>query len=306
MTLIAGPYTEEATSRFVEVDGVPIHYHDVGSGEPVICINAWGPGMTAWFTYHRNVEALAANHRVLLVDPIHSGRSGTALNTGDQPEMHRDFMCRYIAGFMDALGVERAPVIGISTGGTTALCFAILYPERVSSLVLSGCGISNGDNALLFNPVFYDEETAEIVCRQEGIKLGFAATLDPSRENIEKFMKEGLVFDPRLMTTEHIDYVCAVANDEKFNAPRGETAASLFKNFVIHNNLPDLPRFTTPVLFFHGRYDTVVSPEVAVQAVGLMPNCRVVLLRCGNLVPFEKPDDFNRITLAFLAGQHAT
>ena len=300
MALDAGPYTEAATSKYIEVDGVPIHYNEAGSGEPLICINAWGEGMTAWFTYHRNLEELAENYRVLLLDPIHTGRSGTAFAESTTPELHRALVCRYIKGFMDALGIEQAAMIGTSTGGTTALCFALLYPGSVSKIVLSGCGISNGDNALLFNPVFYDEETAEIVCRQEGIKLGLAAMMDPSRDNIERFAKEALVFNSNLITDEHVDHMCTLAN-EAGSADKRKHLDSFYASFLVHNNLPDLPKFKIPTLFFHGRYDNVVSPEVAVQAVGLIPDCRVVLLRCGNLLPFEKPDDFSSITLGFLA-----
>ncbi|MGQ4601236.1 alpha/beta fold hydrolase [Nocardia sp. R6R-6] len=299
MTLHAGPFTEESTSKYVEVDGVRIHYNEMGAGEPLICLSAWGEGMTSWFTYHRNVEELAKHYRVLLLDPIHAGRSMTPANDQMAPSLHREVACRYIKGFMDELDIDRAALIGTSTGGTTAICFGILFPERVTKLVISGCGISNGDNALLFNPVFYDED-GQIQCRQEGIKLGIAAMVEPTRANVEKLLKEGMVFDSGQITDKHIDYMFEVATDPVIKADRIRSAAGYYASYVNYNNLPDLWKFQIPTLFFHGRYDVTVSPEVAVQAVGLMPECRVVLLRCGHLVPFEMPEDFNTMTLGFL------
>ncbi|MGQ4619388.1 alpha/beta fold hydrolase [Nocardia sp. R7R-8] len=298
--LTAGPYAEESTARTIEVDGVRIHYHEAGSGDPLICLNAWGEGMTSWFTYHRNLEAFAEHYRVLLVDPIHSGRSLTPATLDGSAEVDRATINRYLAGFMDALNITRAPLIGTSTGGTTALLFALTYPDRVTRLVLSGCGISNGDNALLFNPVFYDDD-GQIVVRQEGIKLGLAAITDPTRENIARMLREGFVFRPESIQSEHIDHLVAVSSDPELRADREDTREAFFSASYQHRStLPDLPRFTTPTLFFHGRYDIVVSPEVALAAVSLIPNCRTVFLRCGNLVPFEQPEDFNQITLGFL------
>ncbi|WP_192582125.1 alpha/beta fold hydrolase [Rhodococcus wratislaviensis] len=300
MSLNAGLLTEESTSRYLDIDGVKLHYSEAGSGPPLVCLNAWGEGVTAWFTYHKNFEALAASHRVLLLDPPHSGRSDPAPANELRPEQRREIVCRYIARFMDALGLDEVSLIGTSTGGTTALYFAQLYPDRVSRLVLSGCGVSNGDNALLFNPVFYDDETSDVVCRQEGIKLGLAAMLDPSRSNIERFAREALVFDEKIIGDEHVEYLVNVAA-QPTSARKREELHHFYGNFVTHNNLSDLTKMKIPTLFFHGRYDNVVSPEVAVQTVGLIPNCRTVLLRCGNLLPFEKPRDFNAMTLAFLA-----
>ena len=298
--LTAGPHTEQATARSIDVDGVLVHYHEAGSGPPLICLNAWGEGMSAWFTYHRNLEELANHYRVLLVDPIHSGRSLTPADIDGSPELNRATICRYLAGFMDALGIEKTAMIGTSTGGTTALLFSLTYPDRVTKLVLSGCGISNGDNALLFNPVFYDD-SGDIVVRQEGIKLGLAAITNPTDENIARMLKEGLVFRSDRIEETHINHLIGVSNDPVLRSDRERTWTAFAAASYGHSStLAQLPKFAIPTLFFHGRYDIVVSPEVALTAVSLIPDCRVVLLRCGNLVPFEEPQDFNRITLGFL------
>jgi pimeloyl-ACP methyl ester carboxylesterase len=283
MTLTAGRFTEEGTSKFVNVDGVELHYHEAGEGEPLVCLNGFGPGMSAWLTYYRNLEALSQNYRVLLVDTPGFGRSQPIV-VDNEPGHAVD--ARYIKGLMDALDIEKASLIGISQGGTTALIFSLNYTERVTKLVMAGCNASIGGNVFLFNPP-----------SMEGIRLAGEASRDPSRENIKRSLK-ALVFNEAATTDELVDHMYALANNIELAEAR-RVAQSKSKR-TRQNLLNELPSFTKPVLDFHGRYDLVVSPENAVQMVGLFPDVRVVLLRCGNLVSVEMPDQFNRMTLDFL------
>ena len=58
-------YIEADTSRYVEVDGINIHFNDAGQGEIVIMLHGSGPGASGWSNFNRNIDALAATHRVL-------------------------------------------------------------------------------------------------------------------------------------------------------------------------------------------------------------------------------------------------
>jgi hypothetical protein len=50
--------TEADTSKTIQAGGITVHYHDIGSGEPVLFLH-YGPGTTAWITFHKTVGALS-------------------------------------------------------------------------------------------------------------------------------------------------------------------------------------------------------------------------------------------------------
>ena len=99
-------------------------------------LHGGGPGATAWGNYHRNIDAFAAAHRVLLVDLPQFGRSDSPVLTEDRPLAN----ARILRDFFDAVDIPRVSLIGNSLGGATAIEFAIRYPERVDKLVLMGAG----------------------------------------------------------------------------------------------------------------------------------------------------------------------
>ncbi len=47
--------TEAGTSKTIQAGGMTVHYHDVGSGQPVLFLHSYGPGTTAWITFHKAV-----------------------------------------------------------------------------------------------------------------------------------------------------------------------------------------------------------------------------------------------------------
>ena len=46
-------FTEASTSKTVQVDGMNVHYHEVGSGYPLVMLHSYGPGTTGWITFHK-------------------------------------------------------------------------------------------------------------------------------------------------------------------------------------------------------------------------------------------------------------
>ena len=68
--------TEAGTSRTIQVGGqvggeaggMTVHYHDVGGGEPVLFLHSYGPGTTAWITFHKTIGVFSQHFRCLLMD----------------------------------------------------------------------------------------------------------------------------------------------------------------------------------------------------------------------------------------------
>lgn len=118
--------------RLVEVNGTFLAHRDDGTGEPVVLVNGGGMDMRQWDAAARGLQA--AGFRVIRYDP--RGWGGSPAGEGPHAE-HDD-----LAGLLDALGIQRADVVGMSWGGGVAIDAALAHPGRVRRLVLVGPAVS--------------------------------------------------------------------------------------------------------------------------------------------------------------------
>jgi pimeloyl-ACP methyl ester carboxylesterase len=105
-----------------------LHYDDHGRGPVVLFLQGVGVGRCAWAAQTRE---LSSSFRCIAVD--HRGIGGS---DGDLADLSVDRMARDALALLDALGIERAHVVGHSLGGVVAQRLALLAPERSSSLAL--------------------------------------------------------------------------------------------------------------------------------------------------------------------------
>ena len=116
-------------STFLTFDGHRIHLTERGAGEPVLLVHGFADSA---YTWHRNVDVLAgAGFHVLAYDQPGHGESSL-------PRGYRfgvDDLAGVALGVLDALGVERAHVVGSSMGGGVALYLAVHHPDRVCRVV---------------------------------------------------------------------------------------------------------------------------------------------------------------------------
>jgi pimeloyl-ACP methyl ester carboxylesterase len=129
-------YTTPA-SRFLNVDGVRIHYRDEGSGPPLVLIHANFGSLLSWDGW---IDTLKARHRILRFDMTGHGLTGPD-PSGDY-SMERTV--QLTERFVDALGLTRFSIGGTSIGGTVAMHYAAAHPERVERLILLSPGALEG------------------------------------------------------------------------------------------------------------------------------------------------------------------
>jgi len=114
----------------VRLNGVDLHYREMGSGEPLLLIHGFGScGMDSWGDF---TEELAKHYRLIIVDQRGHGRS-----TGEDRFSHRASANDMLA-LLDHLKISRTRAMGISSGGMTLYHVAIKAPQRLSSLVTIG------------------------------------------------------------------------------------------------------------------------------------------------------------------------
>jgi pimeloyl-ACP methyl ester carboxylesterase len=124
----------------VDAAGDRIHYVEQGNGSPVLLIHgAYGSGTK--FLQTDFGTTLAERYRVVAPDSLAHGGSDTPADPTLYGARRRAF---HLAAVLDALGIERAHVVGYSMGGWMASALAAFYPERVASLAIGGWDVVNG------------------------------------------------------------------------------------------------------------------------------------------------------------------
>src|SRR6201988_5081673 len=177
----------ESTSRYAEVRGkgpaMRLHYHEagVGNSEIVVLLHGGGPGASSWSNFSKNIAVLAQHFHVLAVDQPGYGHS----DKHTEHEQYNRYSATALLNLFDHLGIERAALVGNSLGGGTAVRFALDNPDRAGQPGVVGPG---GLSVNLFAP----DPT-------EGVKLLGKFAAEPTRENIEKFLRI-MVFDQKLIT----------------------------------------------------------------------------------------------------------
>jgi len=274
--------TEAATSKTVTAGGMTVHYHDLGAGEPVLFLHSYGPGTTAWITFHKVVGELSRHYRCILMDLPNFSKTG--------PIVYREgvhaLQARTAVALLDALRIDRAPWVGNSQGGQSAMVAAIHHPERVTKFVMGGSHIgTGGDRYLMANRP------------SEGARTTQQTIADPSRENIRRYLRVH-IDDEALVTDELVDYIHhAHTWSPEFLAARAQSVS------LPHDYTPALANIAAPVLLIHGRYDRMVPFEVSIAILNHITDSRLVLLNnCGHWAPFEKPAEWTAQVLAFLRG----
>ncbi|TBW02132.1 alpha/beta fold hydrolase [Azotobacter chroococcum] len=287
MTTITQALTEASTSRFARIrEGdldLQLHYNDCGAGaETVVMLHGSGPGASGWANFNRNVEPLvAAGYRVILMDCPGWSKSDPIVCSGSRSDLN----ARALKGLLDAIGIDRAHLIGNSMGGHSAVAFALANPERVGKLVLMGGGTGG---ASPFAPM-----------PTEGIKLLQGLYREPTIDNLKKMMSV-FVYDTSELTEElfqtRLDNMLSRRDHlENFVASLAANPRQ-FPDFA-----PRLAEITAQTLIVWGSNDRFVPMDTGLRLLAGLPNAELhVFNRCGHWAQWEHADTFNRMVLDFL------
>ena len=114
--------------RHIDVEGHRVRYLTAGEGPPLVLLHGVGTSSGEWSWV---LPALAHNNLVYAIDlPGYDG-------SYEPPDYSPAYTASFVSSFLDAVGVERAVIVGNSFGGLVSLHLALSNPARVSALVLS-------------------------------------------------------------------------------------------------------------------------------------------------------------------------
>lgn len=276
--------TNAPESHFAEVDGVNLHYHDIGSGEPLVLLHGGGPGASGWSNYSRNVEALSQGFRLIIPDLVGYGKS-------DKPALEGPRFAIYakgILGLLSKIGITKAHVVGNSLGGGTAIKMVLDAPERIGRLVLMG-------PAGLLAP---STPMPTVGVRQI---MEFYSGEGPTREKLRAFLQT-MIYDSSFLTEDLLDdrMVAATQPDLLANPPLGKGGPPPIEALWKEN----LSGISHETLILWGREDRVNPMDMHLTLLSQLPNAQfTVFTRCGHWVQWEKAKAFNALVAAFVGGE---
>jgi pimeloyl-ACP methyl ester carboxylesterase len=115
-------------------DGVKLYVEETGTGTPIIFVHEFAGDHRSW---EPQVRAFARYYRCI----TYSARGFPPSDIPSDPGAYSQARARDdIKAVLDALGIDKAHIVGLSMGGFATLHFGFSYPERALSLVVGGCG----------------------------------------------------------------------------------------------------------------------------------------------------------------------
>lgn len=277
--------TRPAGLRFRAVDTAAgkISVMESGEGSPVLMLHGLGATKASFLP---TITALADDHRVIAMDLPGFGDSDKPLRGAYDAAFFADAA----VALLDALGIDRAAVVGNSMGGRAAIEVGLRHPDRVERLVLLAPSLAWLRSRRWAKPL-----------RLVPPKLG---AIQPAPRRVV----EGIV--RRVVPGAREDWTAAGVDEflRAYLHPRGRAAfyAAARNIYLEEPHGPDgfwtrLPTLQPEALFVWGRQDGLVPIGFARHVESALPNARHLELDCGHVPQLEAPRQTHRAMARFLA-----
>jgi 3-oxoadipate enol-lactonase len=251
-------------AQAIAADGTRLYYERTGAGAPVLLVMGLGMNATGWW---RTVPVLGENLEVIAFDNRGAGRS-------DVPEgpYTAEMMADDAMAVLDAAGVQKAHVYGISLGGMVAQTIALRHPDRVDRLVL-GATTPGGPRH-----VRSDDEVLRLVGARGMLTAELAAWASVpinyarrTREEAAQRIAEDIVRRLRYPIT----------------GPGYGGQLAVAMHFAVGDGAREIG---APTLVVHGDEDVLVRPENGALLAELIPNATLrVWPGAAHLYPTDEP-----------------
>jgi pimeloyl-ACP methyl ester carboxylesterase len=269
----------------IDIDGVPVNYVDVGSGdeEPAVLVHGLGG---QWQNWLENIPRLALDRRVLAMDLPGFGLTPMP----EDEEISIPGYGRCVNALCDKLGLGEIDLVGNSMGGYVAAEVAIQFPERVSRLVLvSAAGISSAET--LQAPILTFGRIATALATNSAARHRHLAA-----RPITRHVSLALVArHPRLLKAD-------LAYEGFFKGAGKPGFDGALRACLDYDFRDRLPEVKVPTLIVWGERDSIIPVRDADEFERLIEDSRKVVMKDTGHIPMaERPTAFNEVLVDFLA-----
>ena len=258
-------------------DGVRLAYATAGGGPPLVKTANWmnhveldweNPGIRHLFF------ALAQDFTLLRYDA-----RGNGLSDWDVEHLSLDAWVSDLEAVVDAAGLDRFPLFGMSQGCAISVAFAVRHPDRVTHLVLYG-GFARGAYRRAKNELELQKAKALATL----IRTGWGEETPVFRQLFSSLFMPGATQEQLQQFAER--------------QRKTTTAECAYRYFETTRNLDVtelLPKVTVPTLVMHKRDDQVQPFEAGRELAAGIPGARFVALQGQNHIPLEQDPETARM-----------
>ena len=257
-----------------------VHYYEQGEGEPLILVHGIGQSLYSW---RNSIDYFAQNgFRVLALDLPGYGYSS-------HPNIYYtvEEVANIIKAFMDALGIKKASIAGISTSAVSAVVLAQQHSEAVDKLILVSPGGPSESYPFLLRAL-----------TTRAGQLAFRMRFTP--QTMQNVLQE-LYFNKPMVTQKTVE--------QYFEPFRNKDVRDTLIMSMLHFEDPfdasDLHSIKKDTLIFSGQNDPIHPEKTANKYAGIPGSEHRRLRNCGHFVNEEKPEVFNTASLEFLRSTQA-
>jgi len=260
----------------VQANGIDINYEVQGEGEPMVLIPYLAADQACYAFQVAEYAKLFTCYSVDL--------RGAGLCSKPEGEYTTELLADDVAAFMQAAGVGRAHVFGLSLGGAVGLWLAAKYPEQVKSLSLT----STWDKS--------DPFLQAVVQTWRTMAQGLGSVTDMVIQGIFPWC-----FTPELYAARP-EYIDALAEFVR-GRPMPPVDAFMRQSGAVltHDATAVLGSIQAPTLVTYGRHDQVTSTRFAASLTEGIANTELIVFEdCSHAPIYENVEGFNEQTLDFL------
>lgn len=254
-----------------------VHYEMDGRGEPVILLHGW---INSWDVWRETMIHIAERHhfRVYALDFWGFGESA---NQQVAQPFKLDAYVSMVDQFMESMGIQRAPIIGHSMGGTVGLKMTLRHPERVSKTAIIGSPIV-GDSLNLLLKLGGRQWIADTLFRRPTVLrtvIWFILAGDSAR------IREMIYDDVSRASAESFFRSIEDLHRTDLRSRMGE--------------------ISVPTLGIFGKRDNIVNPDQANVLLQGVPHAHIHSMANSRHFPMiDEPDHFRQALVSFLVNGH--
>jgi 3-oxoadipate enol-lactonase len=256
-----------AMGRVTIASGRTIGVDEAGSGDapPIVFLHGVGSDQTVWAP---QLAHFGRTRRAVAFDYPGYGESDPA-----EPGATRDDYAAAMLAAMDALGIARAHLCGLSLGGVIAIAMHHAAPERCLSLILADTFAAHPDGKAIYDrSVAASRSMSELAAARTPVLLAPGASEDLHREVRETMAR----IDPEAFR---------IGAEAVWLADQRDRAIAI----------------DVPTLVLVGGEDTVTPPELSRDLADMIPGAELhTLAGAGHLANIERPSDFNDAVEKFI------
>lgn len=247
---------------------------------PAVLVHGGGSDNSS-ISWYRAIEPLAQDREVWAIDLPGFGGSIEAPPAGGPREL-----AAVVVEVMDALGIDKAVVFGVSMGGDVALNLALDHPERAVGLVLVAPG---GLVPLVRNRATHYSAWAAAQL-PDWLLMPMARLANRFVDRVLRAM----VKDPSTLPAEVIPEFSREARHPLAGLAYGRYNQATIGRRGMLNDLTDrVHEIAVPTLLLHGEDDPLVDPEGSRRAAARIPHARLVMVpNCGHWAQLEAHEIF--------------